>query len=274
MKWTSEAEERIQKAPFFIRGFARKKAEEMAIFKGKTIVELGDIEEAKGSRELEDISNIDLSIEGLQNSKYREIMPCGGLKGCPLTLFNDEEVILLLERVLKETKLEEFMRKQLEGPVLYHHKFKAAVSGCPNCCSQPQIKDVGIIGYSRPKLNKGYCVGCGQCVEACPEGLIKVDEEPSVNFHQCIACGRCIQACPTNSIVEGEKGYSITIGGRLGRRPFLAKELSTVESLEELEKVLVETITIYQQLKAEGKSFSHRVEALGINAFIMKMQGK
>ncbi|WP_353893908.1 PCP reductase family protein [Proteinivorax hydrogeniformans] len=53
MKWSKEAEKRIQKATVFYRGFAKKKAEEMAASRGKKIVEVEDIEKAKKGKEME-----------------------------------------------------------------------------------------------------------------------------------------------------------------------------------------------------------------------------
>lgn len=264
MKWSKEAEERIKNAPFFIRGMAKKKAEEIAKSQGKNIVEVQHIEIAKKGKDLLDVSKIDLSIEGVTDTTYREIKPCGGMKGCPLTLFEDEKVVRCLDNVVKKEGLEEIIQERYEGPVLYHHKFKAAVSGCPNSCSQPQIKDLAIIGYSRPKVNKGYCISCGQCVKACPEKLVIVDQDPSIDYEACIDCGRCISACPTGSIQVEKKGYRITIGGRLGRRPHLAKHLTDVESLEELESVLTGLIHLYKEWIAEGSRISYNVENIGI----------
>jgi len=264
MNWTKEAEERMKGAPFFIRGIAKKKAEEMAKSRGKNIVEIEDIELAKKSNDLADISKIDLSIEGIESTKFKEIKPCGGLKGCPLTLFNDEQVVLTLDKAIRKEELQKFLETQITGPVLYHHKFKAAVSGCSNNCSQPQIKDIGITGYIRPKINKGSCIGCRQCVKACPEHLVAVDSDPSINYKECLDCGRCLRACPTDSIVEGEKGYRVIIGGRLGRRPHLAEYLLDAESLEVLEIVLCKLINLYKGWYLEGKRFSSQIEELGV----------
>ncbi|MCC5910665.1 MAG: 4Fe-4S dicluster domain-containing protein [Clostridiaceae bacterium] len=264
MKWSKEAEERIKKAPFFIRSLARKKAEELARSQGKHIVEVEDIEKAKNARDLQDVSKIDLSIEGVTDTTYREIKLCGGMRGCPLTLFEDEKVVNCLHSAIKKECLEEFLEERQEGPVLYHHKLKAAVSGCPNGCSQPQIKDMSIIGYNKPQVYKGYCIDCNQCVKACPEKLIIVDQDPSIDDEACIDCGRCIRACPTDSIQVEGRGYRIIIGGRLGRRPHLAKHLVDVTSLEELETVLTTLIQLYKEWIAKESKISNEVENLGI----------
>ncbi|WP_026476544.1 4Fe-4S binding protein [Alkaliphilus transvaalensis] len=263
MEWTKEAEERVKKAPFFIRKMAKKKAEDMAISRGKTYVDVEDIELAKGIRDLEDLSKIDLSIDGITETKYLEIKPCGGLKGCPLTLFEDENVIRTLSKIIKQVGLEDLMASQNQGPMLYHKKFKAAISGCPNSCSQPQIRDLGVVGYARPIITEGHCIGCQQCVKSCPEGLITVDAEPNIHFEACIDCGRCINSCPTSSITSEEQGYRVIIGGRLGRRPHLAQQLIEVSSLEELEDLLTKLIQVYMTWIKDGKKISQQVESLG-----------
>ncbi|MBU5678219.1 4Fe-4S binding protein [Alkaliphilus sp. MSJ-5] len=260
MEWSKEAEVRIKKAPFFVKNMARKKAEEVAKSRGKTRVDIEDIEIAKGSGELEDLSTMDLAIDGLKNTNFRDMALCGGIRECPLTLFNDEEVARIFDKVIKEEDLEKVIKGAIDEPILYHKKFKAAISGCPNSCSHPQIKDISIVGYSSPKINDGYCIGCYQCVKSCPEKLVTVDKNPRIDIKECIDCGRCIRSCPTESIRELEKGYRIYIGGRLGRRPHLAKKVVDVKSIQELEYVLRKLIVLYKQCIIQRKRFSKTVE--------------
>jgi len=50
-------------------------------------------------------------------------------------------------------------------------------------------------------INKAKCVGCGECVEACPmQVMVLKDEKAS----KCISCGICAKNCPMNilEIVE------------------------------------------------------------------------
>ncbi len=51
------------------------------------------------------------------------------------------------------------------------------------------------------KVDKETCVGCGTCVDACPEAAIElVDEFAQVDEKRCQECGDCVEACPTESI--------------------------------------------------------------------------
>ncbi|SUB83641.1 ferredoxin-type protein [Pragia fontium] len=49
-------------------------------------------------------------------------------------------------------------------------------------------------------LFRQACTGCGECVSACPESLIVLNEQrPEIDFlaNYCTRCEACIQACPT-----------------------------------------------------------------------------
>jgi len=56
------------------------------------------------------------------------------------------------------------------------------------------------------------CVGCGVCVDACPDACIYLESKPnpegfesaltySIDLSRCCYCGLCTEACPTKSLV-------------------------------------------------------------------------
>jgi Fe-S-cluster-containing hydrogenase component 2 len=50
-------------------------------------------------------------------------------------------------------------------------------------------------------VNKDNCVGCGLCVDACPNGAIKmVDGAAAVDPDVCIDCEACVSECPNGAI--------------------------------------------------------------------------
>jgi thioredoxin reductase (NADPH) len=54
-----------------------------------------------------------------------------------------------------------------------------------------------------PVVNPNRCMGCGACVDACPEGSVLGvvgGQAELVNPTHCIGHGRCAEACPTDAI--------------------------------------------------------------------------
>ena len=56
------------------------------------------------------------------------------------------------------------------------------------------------------KVDKEKCVGCGTCVDACPEAAIELVEDLAVvDEKRCKDCGDCVAACPTEAITVEKK---------------------------------------------------------------------
>ncbi|MBI9047268.1 MAG: 4Fe-4S binding protein [Anaerolineaceae bacterium] len=53
------------------------------------------------------------------------------------------------------------------------------------------------------RLNVSKCIGCGNCIEACPFGAIFKDEEQN-KVIVCTYCGYCADFCPYEVIVHEE----------------------------------------------------------------------
>lgn len=56
-----------------------------------------------------------------------------------------------------------------------------------------------------PLVNKEKCVGCGICVESCPEASMEVVEKRGqkkveIDLDFCKGCGICSQVCPFGAI--------------------------------------------------------------------------
>ena len=76
-----------------------------------------------------------------------------------------------------------------------------------------------------PRIDILSCIGCGACVEACPEGDVLgviAGKAAIVNGHKCIGHGLCAEACPVGAITIVMADPAIS-----GDLPRLTPELET-----------------------------------------------
>ena len=53
------------------------------------------------------------------------------------------------------------------------------------------------------RVRKDLCLGCGTCVESCPQGAISLLwGQAEINQNRCNSCGLCLDVCPEGAIVE------------------------------------------------------------------------
>jgi anaerobic sulfite reductase subunit C len=246
MKWTNEAEGTVSRVPFFIRKRVKKRVEEEAERCGSPVVTIDHVTTCQQRF----LQNMDPEVRGFQ------VEACFGLTGCPNAAVTSPDLVQKLEQMLEARHLREFLKEKVQGPLKMHHEFRVSLATCPNACSRPQIVDFGIIGALRPEVGDEPCTRCGACVEACQEQAITLAESPAapvIDFDRCLACGQCLKACPTGTLLEGQKGYRILVGGKLGRHPQLGKELAGVHSEEDLSTVLDRTLDHYQKYNEKGE---------------------
>jgi len=257
MKWAREAEEAMSKVPFFVRRRVRKRVEEEAERQHARVVTLEHVRACKQKF----INNMEDEVKGHQ------VETCFGPGGCPNRAVEDSDLVKGLEDILASKKLREFLKARVKGPLKLHHEFRVSMSDCPNACSRPQIADLGLIGAARPRVSGVGCTGCGACVEVCREDAIQLSEagdEPILSSEKCLSCGQCIAVCPVGALEAETSGYRILVGGKLGRRPQLARELEGIHSKEEALGIVNRCLDHYLEHCVAGERFGEILNRTGL----------
>jgi anaerobic sulfite reductase subunit C len=248
MKWTAEAEAAIKKVPFFVRNRVRTRVQEEALKAGKHRITMTEVK----ATQQRFLTGMHTEVKGHQ------IDACFGASGCPHAVAPDWELVDRLEDLLEQAELLEFLKLQGIKELRFHHQFRIAVAGCPNACSQPQIKDIGIIAALQPIRTHEFCTTCETCVNSCREGAIALDSQipgPIIDGQRCVACGSCIAVCPTGTLAARVQGYRIQLGGKLGRHPQLARELPDIYDAGTVLQIVTACIDIYKSASNQGERF-------------------
>ena len=259
MKWIQEAEEAIKKVPFFVRKRVRARIEKEAAEAGKQVVSLADVRATQARY----LTNMSSEIKGYQ------IDTCFGPSGCRNRAIISDQLVARIETEVQKADLLGFLKQTVRGDLKFHHEFRITLADCPNACSQPQIKDIGIIGARVPVPTEAPCTLCEACVDACKEDAIILDlenEAPVIDDDLCLQCGKCIPACPTGTLAEGQKGYRVQLGGKLGRHPQLAKELPDIYDENTVMKIVRDCLCFYKDNSKNGERFGQILTPADVGA--------
>ncbi len=156
---------------------------------------------------------------------------------------------------MEEKNLGDFLLRREGGRILPHMVLKVSISCCPNACSQPQIKDFGIIGKMEVELLKELCTGCGRCKEVCLEEAIHLKEgKAEIDKNRCIHCGSCARICEVGAIKPVKTGYTLLVGGKLGRHPRLATQVGNeILKEEEILKTIEKMLDLFMKKSKKGE---------------------
>ncbi len=197
-----------------------------------------------------------------------EISAC---RGCHNSVIDPAALVRALEEAVLQHDLDGRLIQLHNGKLPHHLILKAAVAGCPNSCSQPQIKDYGLIGRSEPLEGEEECINCGLCVEACPDFAITISDSsdrpgsgagprPVIDPELCQRCAKCARACPTGSLIAGPAGVEVLAGGRVGRHPKFALTLKPWAGTGEAVKTFVDQVERYLAGARPGERFANWFE--------------
>ncbi len=234
--WDAAAAERLDEVPFFVRPLVRKKVAERVVVAGRGRVTLADFEEAEAAFRRVRGGKSEAELATMVPRENRPGVPTviveachHRLSDCPNVLRDTEPLRARVESRLANRDVSERLRRRIQGDrVLYHHKLRFTLAGCPNGCSRPQIADFGLVGCVRPEFDPELCTACGACAQACPDqALTAGDGPPIIDMDKCQGCTKCRDACPVGAVTLGPAGIRLLVGGKLGRHPRLARPVLT-----------------------------------------------
>ena len=263
MTWDREAEESLRRVPFFVRQRVRKKVEDEVTAAGRKRVTRADLEKSK-RRHLKRLG------EGV---KGYSLEACFGSSGCDNAVVASADLVSNLESLLEKADLLTFLRSHLGDRLKLHHQLRVTVADCPNCCSQPQIKDIGIIGQAQITWDTEECITCGECEVACEESAILLKDGVLVSIDEelCIQCGAGARVCPTDAISTTASTYKVLVGGKLGRHPQLAYELTTDLDVEQVLDLVGVIVGFYKSYAKSGERLGALINRIGWEQFREKV---
>ena len=259
MTWDSEAEKMLQRVPFFVRKRVRTKVEEEVAAAGRNLVTRKDLEESK-RKHLKSLS------EGI---KGYSLEACFGSSGCHNAVVSSADVVSDLDTLLEKADLLTFLRSRLGERLKLHHQLRITIADCPNSCSQPQIKDIGIIGQAQIECNPDECTGCGECEAVCEESAIVLKDGFLVGVDEklCVQCGACAHVCPTESLSTTGGTFRVLVGGKLGRHPQLARELTRDLDGDQVLALVSVIVDFYKSKASSGERLGALINRIGWDEF-------
>lgn len=73
------------------------------------------------------------------------------------------------------------------------------VKGLAMGCASPNGKLL-LHQFCIPKFDTKRCRGCGECVKACPQDALMLEEMPMLDEKKCSGCGECVVVCEVGAV--------------------------------------------------------------------------
>lgn len=287
MKWDEKAEKvhEILPIPPMMGPYARLQSEKIARHKGLNSVTADVVKETEkiyadfmGKEKTEQLRAFiagtgpapeiedELFFED-ENALYH-IDVCFAKYGENSTLVRDtlKEMKRSVISIMEEENLTEIMADL--STVAFHggSRFSVGMTGCPNCCVSPYMKNFGIIMQHRVSITDAECTLCGECLKMCIDKAIKLsDDGPVIDRETCVQCELCARDCPTGKLVVNERGFRVIVGGTGARNPSLAVIVEDFTSKERVLAILRNTIAKLRNAQP-GETLKSIIEREGVKA--------
>jgi anaerobic sulfite reductase subunit C len=193
---------------------------------------------------------------GACGPRVRSIVACPGAETCRWGVIDTKEMARELDA--------RYFKQEMPS------KFKLAVTGCSSNCTKANENDIGIRGAIEPLWVADSCTDCGLCVSFCPVHAIERHDTSEAFRYEaeeesCINCTVCSSLCPSSAWVVGRKGYTVFIGGTMGRKPRFASVLKKIVETEEEVYALVDAaVACYRENGLKKERFGHTIDRIGL----------
>ncbi len=260
MRWAEDAEKMVEMLPVppMMGSYARLQAEKIARQKGLDCVTTEIVKETEkiyaefiGEEKTEQLRAF-LAGTGPEPQLEDELFfddpgalyhidVCFTKYGENSTLVRNmlKEMMRSLTAIMKEEHVTELMADRATVALHGASRFSVGMTGCPNCCVSPYLKDFGLIMLHRVDITDAECTQCGSCLTMCVDNAIRLtDDGPVIDRTKCAQCELCARDCPTGKLVVNERGFRVIAGGGSGRQPTLAVTVEDFTSKERVEQIL------------------------------------
>ena len=133
----------------------------------------------------------------MQKFILSDIEKCTGCGRCTLACSALKEGVFLPTR--SRIHFVNFPRHGLSVPnICFHCEEPACAEACP-------VDSISRNETGAVVVDRDTCTGCGQCMEACPYGMVWLDDEDLA--YKCDLCGgdpECVKVCQPNAIIYAE----------------------------------------------------------------------
>lgn len=199
-------------------------------------------------------------LKGACGPRSRNIVACSGSSVCRFGFADVEKLAAEFDK--------HFFGKDVPK------KFKIALTGCPNSCAKPQENDIGFMAVGEPECDLTKCTSCTLCVKVCEKVCRRGKREPAIIMDEnkkpvyrrefCFFEGDCIRVCPSGAWKVKRSGYTVFVGGKVGRFPALGYKIKEFANEEETFAITKKAIDCYNRIAEKGERFGEAIERIGI----------
>ena len=206
-------------------------------------IHISDLEKVK-----KELKKVDI-LTGACGPRSRNMVACPGSSVCRFGFTDTEKLAKKFDK--------KFFGKNVPK------KFKIALTGCPNSCAKPQENDIGFMATGEVECDLDVCTGCTLCAKVCEKVCKRGSGEPAIVMNEkkrpvykrelCYFEGDCVRVCPVRAWSVKKTGYTVFLGGKVGRFPMFGKKIAEFASVSDILKITERTIAYYNKIAEKGQ---------------------